>query len=85
MKTKQEEALIQVWKKLDGMWCHHLDGSDLSPVPARFKGDWQKAVAERKERGEHGAEFQAFDIVFNEIQHIIRDALPEELKKEIRP
>ena len=78
----KDEALIKVWNRLNGLWYHHQDGSDFFPIEKGFldKG-FSRQVDRIKQRGEISI---LFDIVFNEIQHVISDAVSPERRKELR-
>ena len=102
MKTEielKEEALIKVWNILDNMWGHHGDGSDLWPVPMKFRDeglyttDYDGLIAARnfyKDKCNHPDvnhtvnESLVFDIVFNEIKHIVRNNVSKENQKLLR-
>lgn len=67
---RREEALIQVWNKLEGMWMHDNDGSAFFPVPKEFKDDcWNPKLVERRKK--YGDNSILFDIIFNEIRPLI--------------
>ena len=82
MNKKQEDTLIKIWNRLEGMWFHHQDGSDCVPVPKRFKDAFDPEY--NKWQKKWGNESMIFDIVFNEIAHDIRTAISKERHKELR-
>jgi len=77
----QEQTLIDVWNKLEGIWLHHQDGSDCFPVPERFGDGRNEKYKEWKKK--YGNDSLIFDIVFNEIRHQIKDSIPEDRHKEL--
>ena len=43
--NEKDKTLLEIWRLLDNMWCHHQDGSDFFPVPKEFK---DKATGQTK-------------------------------------
>jgi hypothetical protein len=67
---RREEALIQVWNRLEGMWKHHQDGSDFSPDKF-LPNNLTNLALNNQQIKDYGKESVLFDIVFNEIQNLI--------------
>ena len=98
--NEKDKTLLEVWRLLDNMWCHHQDGSDFDPIPEKFvdkitgQTKYNELIAEKLRIDEchkkheitsnTANETLLFDIIFNEIQHIIRKALDEENRKQMR-
>jgi hypothetical protein len=83
MTNKQEDTLIKVWNRLEEMWLHHQDGSDFCPITKVYLNDkWNSKLAARRKSFGNDAIF--FDILFNEIQHTIKDAVSKERHKELK-
>jgi hypothetical protein len=78
----QEDTLIEVWNRLEGMWHHHQDGSDFFPVTKEHL-DKPYSQEMNDKRCRAGNESIYFDILFNEIQHKIRGVIPTGRQKEL--
>lgn len=71
-KQELEDALIEIWNRLEGMWLHHQDGSDFCPVQpnkVQYKGRTKESIH--------------FDILFNEIAPKIRKTISVSRQKEL--
>ena len=75
MNNIQEETLIKIYHRLDGMWGHHQDGSDFIPTLTDETYSSQRNQEYIKNYGEQSV---LFNIVFNEILPEIKKAIPSE-------
>jgi hypothetical protein len=80
--SERDEKLIAIWKRLDGMWFHHQDGSDLVPVPKRFKDAFSPEYQEYRKKW--GNESMVFDIIFNEVLHDIESLISKNRHKDLK-
>ena len=85
MKTdKRDDALIEVWNRLDGMWSHHQDGSEFMPrVMEQDLPDGVVAKPLKEYVAGQDDISKLFKIVFNELQDTIKDAVSPERRKEL--
>ena len=85
MKDKRDDALIEVWNRLAGMWHHHQDGSDFVPrtmaedLPDNISSPEFKAYL-KEEKSDIS---KLFDIVFNELEDTIAQAVSEDRRHEL--
>jgi predicted GH43/DUF377 family glycosyl hydrolase len=81
MKTDQD-VLIEVWNRLEGMWMHDNDGSSF--FPKKFDDKYSENSEQNHEQiRSRGNISVLFDIIFNEIQKKIRAQIPPERQKEL--
>ena len=85
MKTdKRDDALIEVWNRLAGMWSHDQDGSAF--CPCGMQQDLPDHIAPKSLKDYISTlnnEAKLFAIVFNELQHTIKDAVSPERQDEL--
>jgi hypothetical protein len=80
---RREDALIQVWNRLEGMWEHSHDGSFFSP--AKFlPNNLANLDKNNKQIKSYGAESVLLDIVFNEIKPLIAKHISPLRKKDLK-
>jgi hypothetical protein len=75
MNNIQEDTLIKIYNRLDGIWGHHQDGSDFMPALTGEKYYSQRNQEYIKNYGEQSV---LFNIIFNEILPEINKAIPPE-------
>lgn len=77
-----EQAIITAWNRLDGMWCHHQDGSDFCPKTSTEAID-QKVADKLGYNSDKLNLMKLFDIVQNELRQTFEKALSKSLRNKL--
>lgn len=77
-----QQALVNVWNRLDGMWSHEQDGSFFAPVSKTEESD--KRVADRLRMEPHELKvMKLFAIVHQELKDVISNSLPKPMRSKM--